>query len=224
MSRMSSVSVENYLKCIFHLQQASPGERVKNKDIADRLEIALPSVTSMLKALAQQEMIDYVPYQGAILTEKGEREACKILRKHRLIEVFLVQTLGLTWDEVHEEAEALEHSLSERLTERIDAYLGYPRFDPHGDPIPDVHGTMPDDHSRGRLLVTVEPGEEVAIARVLDQTPEFLRYLKDQGLTIGSAVRIKELAPFDGPITLTADGRQVSISRQLGQRILVVPR
>lgn len=224
MSRMSSVSVENYLKCIFNLQQVTPGERVKNKDIADCLAIALPSVTSMLKVLAQQGMIDYVPYQGAFLTTKGEREACKILRRHRLIEVFLVHTLGLSWDEVHEEAELLEHSLSERLTERIDAFLAYPRFDPHGDPIPDMHGTMPDDHARGRLLVAVEPGEKVAIARVLDQTPEFLRYLKEQGLTIGSEIQVQELAPFEGPITLTTDGRRVSISRQLGQRILVVPR
>lgn len=220
---MASPSVENYLKIIYKLAQQDSNARVKTKDIADRLELALPSVTSMLKALARQGLLDYVPYQGVHLTPEGQRAALQVIRKHRLIELFLVRTLDLDWSEVHEEAELLEHALSDKLTERIDAFLGFPRRDPHGDPIPTPDGQLP--APSGTLITELNPHQPALIHRVLTQDSDLLRYLHDKGLQIGAQVTVDEFAPFGGPVTLQILSRDtpLSLSRHTAELLLVTP-
>lgn len=216
---MPTVSVENYLKALFHLQGEAPN-RVKTKELADRLELSLPSSTNMLKSLSERGFVDYVPYRGARLTDDGRRHALKVIRAHRLIECFLVETLGYTWDEVHSEAESLEHAVSEVLIDRIDAYLSFPRFDPHGDPIPTADGSL----ERRELvrLLDVEPVTRVELLRVTNQDGDVLRYLNDVGLRPQTRVDVIEVMPFDGPFRLArADGSEVTISRILASCLLV---
>src|SRR5690606_19182867 len=185
---MSTISIENYLKAIFKLEQQlrEVDDRVKSKDIALALEIAQPSVTSMLKTLSGQSMIDYIPYQGVRMTDEGRRAALEVIRRHRLVEVFLIEKLGLSWDEVHQEAEALEHAMSAKVTNRLEEFLGYPTHDPHGDPIPSREGVLPE--VIGQALALCEPPGTYDVSRVLDQSPEFLRYLDDLGLVPGARI------------------------------------
>ncbi|RAL23570.1 hypothetical protein DL240_05270 [Lujinxingia litoralis] len=217
---MPTISVENYLKAVFHLQ-GEARERVKTKALADHLDISLPSVTGMLKSLADEGLVDYVPYRGALLTEQGRKMALRVIRNHRLIEVFLVHTLDYSWDEVHAEAERLEHAVSDTLVERIDCALGYPRFDPHGDPIPTADGEILRRESMA--LSAVVAGQTVRVERVLDQTPEVLRYLDRIGLRPGGVVRVREVLSFDGQMFLTVNGSDVSVSESLAARMLVTP-
>ncbi len=218
---MPSESVENYLKAIYRLEERAGQGRVKNKDIAGRLSLALPSVTSMLKSLASQELLDYVPYQGVRLTETGRRAALKVIRRHRLLELFLIETLQMTWSEVHDEAERLEHALSDRLTDRIDAFLGHPTCDPHGDPIPTRDGVMP--KLAGTQLDLMPEKAHVQVQRVMTQDTAFLRYLSSKGLTLNARMRILEVAPFDGPITVQVTDRPnpVSLSVEAARLLLV---
>ena len=215
---MPTISVENYLKAIFSHQTGEEG-LVKTKEIAAALEVSLPSVSGMIKNLADEGMVDYEPYRGVRLTEKGRRAALRVIRNHRLIEVFLVQTLGYTWDEVHNEAERLEHAVSDTLVERIDAFLNYPRFDPHGDPIPTAEGEI---HRRQLpTLAETEAGREVKVERVLDQAPEVLKYLDRVGLRPGAILEVREILPFDGQMFLFVRGDEVVISRTLASKLLV---
>lgn len=220
---MSSVSVENYLKAIFALEQRleSDDDRVKSKDIAESLSIAQPSVTSMLKTLSGQDMLDYKPYRGVRMTEEGRRAALRVIRRHRLIEVFLIESLGMGWDEVHAEAERLEHALSEKVTNALEEYLGFPTRDPHGDPIPDRDGRL--IVTAGEPLNMIEPGRTATIVRVLDQSPDFLRYLAQQDLTPGAHITVEGIEPFDGPLTLRTGAREIHISRSVARRIVVRP-
>lgn len=215
---MPTTSVENYLKQIYHLQAAGEA-RVKTKDLAERLAISLPSVTSMLKSLSREGLVDYRPYRGVRLSEQGREVALRVVRNHRLIEVFLVRTLGYSWDEVHEEAERLEHAVSQELVSRIDAFLGRPKFDPHGDPIPSADGRI---HERcATPLSEASEGDEVRIERVLDQEPAVLQHLERVRLTPGDTCEVQEVLPFDGQMHLIVDGREVSISQSLASRLLV---
>lgn len=218
---MPTISVENYLKAIYHLE--SHGEvPVKTKSLAERLEISLPSVTSMLKSLARDGWVDYRPYKGASLNENGTRAALKVIRKHRLVEAFLVQTLGLSWDEVHEEAELLEHAVSESLVSRIDDFLGHPKFDPHGDPIPTADGQIHRLETIG--LDEAELGGKYRLERVLDQESEVLQYLDKIGLTLNRSFSVVEILSFDGQLFLDiddADPRRAAISKSLAARLLV---
>jgi len=216
---MPTISAENYLKAIFHLQGDSD-RRVKTKEIADALTLTLPSATNMVKSLAERGLVDHQPYRGARLTENGRLEALRVIRNHRLIEVFLVKTLGYGWDEVHDEAERLEHAISDRLAERIDRYLDHPRFDPHGDPIPTADGQL---HRRAEGgLDAATPGETLRIARVTDQDPDVLRYLDEQGLRPDSVIIVRERLPFDGPLILERiDGTHATVSLSLAARLLV---
>lgn len=216
---LGSVSVENYLKEIYH-GQSDGTERVKTKELADRLGISLPSVTGMLKSLAEEGLVDYEPYRGVRLTARGRRIALRVIRNHRLIESFLCEALGFSWDEVHAEAEVLEHAASDKLIERIDRYLGFPACDPHGDPIPTAEGKM-GRGGEGTSLLTVKPGAPVRITRVLDQQPEVLRYLNELGLAIGSEVKVLEVMPFDGPLRLSCKSGVQTISRSLASRLVV---
>ncbi len=218
---MPTISVENYLKAIYVLEQQNGG-RVKTKEVADQLEISLPSVTSMLKSLSGDGLVDYQRYHGVTLTEEGLRLALTVVRKHRLVELFLVDTLGYTWDEVHNEAESLEHAISDELAQRIERYLGSPRFDPHGDPIPTADGQV--FRHEAIPLDQAEVGVMLKLKRVLDQDPEVLRYLDRVGLTPQTDCFVQEVLPFDGQMFLVLDGdRHVSLSKALATRLLVTP-
>jgi DtxR family Mn-dependent transcriptional regulator len=218
---MPTVSVENYLKAIFLLQEETGG-RVRTKVLAERLGVALPSATNMLKSLAEAGLVEHAPYQGALLTPRGTSEASRVVRNHRLVEAFLVETLGYTWDEVHAEAERLEHAVSDELADRIDAFLGRPEFDPHGDPIPRADGQMA-RRSTGSLLDS-PAGARVQVTRVLDQRAGVLRYLAELGVVPGAHFEVIELEPFDGPLIARCErGERRSLGRGLAARVHVRP-
>lgn len=216
---MPTISVEDYLKTIYHLQGDVPDERVKTKALAEQMELSQPSVTNMLKTLSDDGLIEYQPYRGARLTDRGNRIALRVIRNHRLIEVFLVQTLNYTWDEVHAEAERLEHAMSDKLAERIDKFLSHPRFDPHGDPIPTADGQL---HSHDSIpLSDVRPKTFVRVERVLDQEPEVLRYLESIRLIPGVIAEVINVLSFDGQMFIRLCENEISISQSLASRLLV---
>ena len=216
--RMLSTSIEDYIKAIYGLELED--EKATTKRIAERLGVKMASVTGMIKHLAAEGYIRHTPYYGAKMSEKGRRVAVDMIRRHRLIETFLSQTLGLTWDEVDADAEVLEHAMSDRLIERIYEFLGRPEFDPHGSPIPRRDGSVPP--ARGKPLAQLPAGSRGAVVEVSDQDPEFLRYLTGLGLRIGSEVSVGECAPFGGPITLELGEGSVAIGPEAAQRIRVV--
>src|SRR5690242_21900009 len=170
---MASVTVENYLKRLYLEQQHAPGELVSMGRLAAALGVVPGTATTMVKALSDSGLVAYEPRGGVRLTRGGEQLALHVLRRHRLVELFLVKVLGLDWSEVHEEAEELEHAVSDKVLEKIDAYLGRPSVDPHGDPIPTAKG-RPRAEPTHESLAACEPGKSYRIARVIDQGPEFL--------------------------------------------------
>src|SRR5262245_45763031 len=174
----------------------------------------------MLKTLSESGLAEYIPYEGARLTEAGCTLALRVLRRHRLIELFLVRTLHLSWDEVHEEAEHMEHAVSDLLIDRIDDYLGHPTTDPHGDPIPRADGSI--DEAESRRLVECGAGEKFRLVRVIDQAPDFLRFLTDSKLTIGAQGEVVTNRAESGALTLAVDGRTITLGRDAAQKILVV--
>lgn len=177
------------------------------------------SVTGMIKKLAEMNLVQHTPYQGVQLTAAGERVALEVIRHHRLIELYLVEALGYSWDEVHEEAERLEHVISEKLEARIAAHLGHPDVDPHGDPIPTLEGTLPvSDDLRLADLAVAERGR---VVRVRDQGAERLRYLADIGLIPGACVEVTESAPFDGPVSLRVGENVHALDRRMARSIVV---
>lgn len=193
---------ENYLKAIYHLMQESEGS-VSTNAIADSMQTRAASVTDMLKKLSAKKLIDYRKYYGVSMTDSGQRAALEIIRKHRLWETFLVEKLNFAWDQVHEVAEQLEHIQSPLLIQRIDALLGYPTHDPHGDPIPSEQGKIAEQPQI--LLSELKSGTPANIVAVNDSSPDFLRYLDRIGISIGSQVQILEKLPFDGSIELSVD-------------------
>ena len=210
-----TVAVQDYLKAIYGLESA--GERVTTSALASRMGVSAPSATAMTKRLAELGLVARAPYRGVALTEEGRRRALEMLRHHRLLERYLADRLGLTIDEVHAEAERLEHALSEELEAKIDAELGFPTHDPHGDPIPDPDLRV--EQGRDRTLVDLAPGERASVSRVPDGDPELLRYLAGLGLVPGSDVELVVLAPFAGPVTVRTDTGDHAISRELADRI-----
>lgn len=209
-------SVEDYLKAIYSL---SPhGQAASTSDIANSLELSAPSVSGMIKRLSEQGLVEHVPYRGVLLTDDGRRAALRVVRRHRLIESYLVAFLGYSWDTVHEEAERLEHAVSDLLIERMATALGDPRFDPHGDPIPAVDGWVPEVACTP--LSDVPPGDTVELCRVNATEPELLRYLASFGLRPGVQVTLVDRQPFQGPITLHSDGREHVIGYELAQVLL----
>jgi DtxR family transcriptional regulator, Mn-dependent transcriptional regulator len=196
----SSEAVENYAKAIYSLQGRSGGEPVSTNDLAERMEVTPASASSMIKKLAELGLVAHVPYKGVQLTSEGERLALEVLRHHRLLELYLAEQLGVPWDRVHEEAEALEHVLSEDLEERIARKLGNPTRDPHGDPIPDAHLRI--DEEDTRRLADLSPGDRGRFVRVSDADPAMLRYLSERGVAIGDELEVLERQPFEGPLTV----------------------
>jgi DtxR family Mn-dependent transcriptional regulator len=215
-----SSTVENYLKQIYLEQQHAPDQPVPTGRVADLMGVVPGTATSMIKTLADSGLVDYEPRGGTRLTRGGEQLALHVLRRHRLVELFLVKTLGLDWSEVHQEAEELEHSISEKVLERIDALLGHPQTDPHGDPIPSSKGHLPE--ARLPRLCDCKPGASIRIARVVDQDPPFLKFVKRCGLnpgTIASVLKCDVLA--DAIVVRLSKGKSITLGTAAAAKILV---
>ena len=210
-------SVEDYLKAIYRL--SPEGRPAATSDIARLLELSAPSVSGMVKRLSELGFLEHIPYKGVQLTEAGRRAALRMVRRHRLIEAYLVQFLGYSWDTVHVEAERLEHAVSDTLVERMAAALGHPVVDPHGDPIPAADGSIHEPACTP--LADVDIGETVEIRRVDESEPERLRYLALLGLVPGVVLRVLDRQPFGGPVTVESAGERHSIGAELAQVVLV---
>jgi DtxR family transcriptional regulator, Mn-dependent transcriptional regulator len=199
-------AVQDYAKAIYALERRGDGEPVTTNDIAARLGVTPASASSMVRKLDDLGLVNLVPYRGATLTPEGEKVALEVLRHHRLLELYLTEHLDVPWDRVHEEAEALEHVISEDLEARIAAKLGHPTHDPHGDPIPNASLTILEEETHG--LETLPVGAKGRFVRVSDSDPAMLRYLTARGIELGSRLEIIAREPFDGPLTVrfgTAD-------------------
>ena len=214
-SRRSSSSIEDYIRVIYGLVER--GEPVTNTTLAGRLEVSPSSASGMVTKLSQQGLVEHVPYRGIELTPAGRLLARGVLRRHRLIETWLVQELGYTWDEVHAEADALEHAVSDRLVERISAKLGNPVRDPHGDPIPAADGSV--EEMPTRLLDEMEPGAVGQIVRVWDTDPDLLRYLSDHAIGLGERIEVVERQPFGGPLVVKVGPPPDAATHALGKEI-----
>jgi DtxR family transcriptional regulator, Mn-dependent transcriptional regulator len=212
-----STAVQDYLKNIYLI--AAAGDEVTTSAIAERLGVSAPSVTAMVKKLAERKLVQYTPYREIRLTSRGQALAVELVRHHRLLEAYLHDVLGLSWDEVHEEAEVLEHALSERLEDRIAEALGHPTHDPHGDPIPPKNG----EHTETRYgsLDGVRAGQRVRVQRVSDRDPEALRYLARLGVRPGAELTVTEHAPFGGPIWVEVGGHRHALGRELAGIVFV---
>ncbi|RPH34895.1 MAG: metal-dependent transcriptional regulator [Chloroflexi bacterium] len=206
-------SVEDYLKAIYRL--SPQGRPAATSEIAQRLELSPASVSGMVKRLSEQGLLEHIPYKGVQLTPDGRRAALRMLRRHRLIEAYLVAFLGYSWDTVHDEAERLEHAVSDTLVERMASVLGHPTVDPHGDPIPTSEGDILELASRP--LAEVPAGATVEIRQVEEDQPDRLRYIASIGLRPGVQVTVVDRQPFQGPITISVDGQPHVIGYELAQ-------
>lgn len=213
-------SVEDYLKAIYQL--SPEGRPASTSEIAHLLALSPPSVTGMVKRLSEHGLLEHVPYRGVQLTGEGRRAALRMVRRHRLIEAYLVEFLGYSWDTVHEEAERLEHAVSDTMVERMATALGNPEVDPHGDPIPSADGFV--QELSCTPLTDVPVGETVEIHRVHESQPERLRYIGSLGLKPGVQVTVIDRQPFDDLITLEVEGQQHVIGRELGHVLQCAPR
>jgi DtxR family Mn-dependent transcriptional regulator len=209
-------SVEDYLKAIYRL--SPEGRAASTSEIAHLLELSPPSVSGMVKRLSELGLLEHVPYKGVQLTDSGRRAALRMVRRHRLIEAYLVRFLGYSWDAVHPEAERLEHAVSDTLVERMAAALGHPAADPHGDPIPEADGSIREPASTP--LSHLQVGESAEILRVDEREPERLRYLAALGLTPGVMVTVQDRQPFGGPVTVQSGGERHVLGQELAQVVL----
>jgi DtxR family Mn-dependent transcriptional regulator len=218
---MASFTEENYLKAIYHLSEQKTDESVSTNELAEVTQTRAASVTDMLKKLADKNYINYKKYQGVKLTEKGNVLALKIIRKHRLWEVFLVEKLGFKWDEIHDLAEELEHIKSTELTSKLDKFLGYPKFDPHGDPIPDEAGNLPENKTF--KLSETEKNKPLLILGVSEDSSQFLRHLDKLGLKLGLKIMVNEISEFDQSVEIVIEGeRKIRLSAEVSKNIHVI--
>lgn len=213
-----TTSEENYLKAVYHLQ--SDDDTVSTNALAKKLNTRPASVTDMMKKLDAKKLLHYTPYYGFHLTEQGKKAALHIIRRHRLWEVFLAQKLGFEWDEVHGLAEELEHVSSKKLIDKLDAYLGYPDFDPHGDPIPDSRGRLKAD---AKITLDQLPLHQTAtVSRVTNQSAQMLELLAHKAIRIGTKLEVKKLFPFDNSFEIKLKPNTlITISEQLAKNIFV---
>ncbi len=216
---MQTQAVEDYLKAIYELQ--AEGGKVSTTELSERLHVAPASVTGMVKKLAAMKLVVHEPYQGVELTPSGEKIALEVVRHHRLVESYLAESLGVSWDKVHEEADRWEHVLSEEMEDLMDDKLGHPTTDPHGAPIPSRDGTMP--KSELRRLSELQAGDVAIIAEVSDHDADLLRYFGDMGLFPKVEVRVVSSAPFEGPVTIKTNGDEHALGREVAGYILVQP-
>ncbi len=217
---MPSLTVENYVKTIALIAARNPsGALVGTGEIAQALRVSPGTVTGMLKTLSEANLATYTPYEGALLTAAGLRLALKVIRRHRLLELFLARTLEMSWDEVHEEAENMEHAASDRLIDRIEAFLGFPTVDPHGDPIPRADGSLTEPE--GLPLSQSRGGQRFRIIRVMDQDPAFLRYLSESGLELHAGGAVLENRPESGAVVCLLGQRTVALGLAAASKVLV---
>ena len=211
-------SEENYLKTIFHLTVIS-NSAVSTNAIAEMIETKASSVTDMIKKLAEKDLVNYKKYQGVSLTAKGKLAAKTIVRKHRLWEVFLVEKLDFSWDEVHEVAEQLEHIKSDKLIRELDRFLGFPKLDPHGDPIPDAEGNFTVFNKV--LLSDLKKGETGIFVGVKDSSTKFLQFLDKRNIALGSELKIIEKEPFDQSVLIKINSQELRVSSLISGNIYI---
>ena len=217
---MITLSEENYLKAIYHLGKQG-SQAVSTNAIAEKVKAKASSVTDMMKKLADKHLVNHKKYPGVNLTEDGRSHAIKVIRKHRLWEVFLVEKLNFTWDEVHEVAEQLEHIKSEKLTQQLDAFLGFPERDPHGDPIPDKDGNF--TITNKILLTNAELDIEYTCVGVQDSSADFLKYLNKYNLTLGTELQVLSKEDFDGSMTIRFNNIRLNISKDIATNLYIKP-
>ncbi len=217
---MPSLTVENYAKCIYLICTRQDEKSATTGQIAEALEVSPGTVTSMLKTLKDAGLGDYKPYEGMKLTDAGRALALRVVRRHRLIELFLAKTLDMSWDEVHAEAENMEHAVSDLLVDRIDKFLGFPAQDPHGDPIPKPDGEI--IAPAGCRLADWNSSQSFQINRVVDQTPEFLRYLSELGLELGTTGQMVGRQPEAGILTFQTGGGNHALSIDAAEKVFVI--
>ena len=215
---MFTLSEENYLKAIYHLE-LDTDKGISTNAIAKKLETKASSVTDMIKKLSEKEVVIYKKYKGVVLTSFGKKTAANIVRKHRLWEVFLVEKLNFSWDEVHDVAEQLEHIKSPKLINQIDAFLGYPTHDPHGDPIPDKEGNL--KKIEKSLLSTLQKGEKGICVGVNDSSSEFLKFLDKKGITLGKQITLLEKEDFDASLSILIEDKKLSISNKIANNLYI---
>ncbi|GAA3777853.1 metal-dependent transcriptional regulator [Corallibacter vietnamensis] len=213
---MITLTEENYIKAIFHLSLQGK-ETVSTNDLAEAMNTKASSATDMIKKLSEKGYANYKKYQGVILTDSGKKVALSIIRKHRLWEVFLVDKLGFTWDEVHEVAEQLEHIKSPKLINQLDRFLDYPKHDPHGDPIPDINGNMPIVEKT--LLSQAQVGHIYSCIGVNDSSAEFLQYLDTNNIQLGSEIEIMYIEPFDKSIKIKVNNNEFTVSNSVAKNL-----
>jgi len=215
---MFSLSEENYLKAIFHLESSYPSG-VSTNALAEEMETKASSVTDMVKKLSEKDLVKYRKYQGVKLSSQGRNTAVEVIRKHRLWEVFLVEKLNFAWDEVHEVAEQLEHIKSDKLIRELDRFLEHPTRDPHGDPIPDAQGRFTE--SNKTLLSSIGPGEEGLCVGVKDSSADFLRFLDKNSISLGDRIKVLEKEEFDQSLLVAIGERQLLLSSRISGNLYV---
>lgn len=214
-----TVTEENYIKAIFHLSEEGD-EAISTNDIAKAVNASAASVTDMLKKLKQKKLVTYEKYRGVRLTAAGDKIAKGVIRKHRLWEVFLVEKLGYSWDRIHDIAEQLEHIQSDELIDKLEKFLGNPKFDPHGDPIPDASGNM--KSQKQTLLSKLTKGHKGTVVGVKDSSSKLLQYLNELEIHLGTAIEILDIVEFDNSFVLNLNKkRKVTLSKQVAQNIFV---
>lgn len=221
MKNALSQTEENYLKAIYSISLHSK-KSVSTNDIAKKLETKASSVTDMIQKLSDKKLVLYKKYQGATLTSEGKRIAVKIVRKHRLWEVFLVNKLNYNWDEVHDLAEQLEHIKSDSLIEKLEAFLNFPTHDPHGDPIPDKNGNI--EHHKNNMLASVKAGESCTVIGVKDSSSSFLKFLDNINIQLGSQLKIIAIEEFDNSMIIENNSIKNSISHQISKNLFVTTK
>lgn len=215
---LTTSAEENYLKAIFKISEKEPGPVLTNA-LAAAMGTSAASATDMLKRLSDKQLVAYEKYRGVTLTPEGDRLATSLIRKHRLWEVFLVEKLGFAWDEVHDFAEQLEHVQGDNLTDRLDEYLNHPRFDPHGDPIPDAQGRW---IRRPQVrLTTLSPGQKGIVTGVDDHTSPFLQYLDELGIALGVAIELLDRTVYDQSSKVRIAGKEYTLSEKASQNLFL---
>lgn len=215
---MYTLSEENYLKAIFHLERQYPGG-VSTNALAEQMETKASSVTDMIKKLSDKDLVNYKKYQGVRLSKSGKSTAVTVIRKHRLWEVFLVEKLGFNWDEVHDVAEQLEHIQSEKLIQELDRFLGFPKRDPHGDPIPDAQGNF--SVLNKALLSDLDKGDSGICVGVKDSSPAFLQFLDKHNIALGKEITILEKEDFDMSMKIKIETSELRISQQISENLYI---
>lgn len=214
---MASQTIENYLKAIY--LSAHPGGTVTTSELAEALGVRLPTVNSMVKRLGEKGLVKYEKYKPLMLTEAGVKQAAQIVRRHRLTEMYLVERMGFGWEEVHDIAEQIEHIKAQPFFDRMDELLDFPKFDPHGSPIPDKDGNIPVQNLH--MLSAIDAGKSVTLKALSQSSEEFLLYLNSKKLSLETTLEVLEKEAFDGSVTVAYNGQQVTLSKQVSDRLLV---